>query len=318
MSYLYNLAPVALFAYARPEHTRKTVEALAANELAAETDLIIYSDAARGPMDVPAVQAVRNYLKTIGGFRSVTVHERERNFGLADSIVDGVTATVNNCGKVIVVEDDLITSLCFLRYMNNALHIYQNEECVMHVAAHMFNIDPEGLPDCFFLPPASCWGWGTWARSWRHFSCDSSHYIENFKPEDIRRFNLDDSYDYWSQVLNNHCGRMKTWAVFWYASVFANDGLCLHPRTSLVRNIGFDGSGTNCGTNDMLDFPLATRLVLDFPSQLEVNTLGLSRYESYLRKRLKGCPSTVPSLLTGRLRRWLVSLQTWVKRLVGC
>ena len=315
---MHKLAPVVLFVFARPEHTRETVEALAANDLAAETDLIVYSDAARGPMDVPAVQAVRDYLKTIGGFHSVTVHERERNFGLADSIVDGVTATVNIFGTVIVVEDDLVTSQYFLRYMNDALRIYQNEERVMHVAAHMFDIDPEGLPDCFFLPPASCWGWGTWARAWRYFSCNSAYYIENFKSDDISRFNLDDSYDYWSQVLNNHCGRMKTWAVFWYTSVFANDGLCLHPRTSLIRNIGFDGSGTNCGTDDVLDFPLATRPVLDFPSQLEVNSLGLSRYKGYLQKRLKWCPPAEPRYLRGRLRGWHVWLKAWVKRLVGC
>ncbi|MDO9582619.1 MAG: sugar transferase [Desulfomicrobium sp.] len=278
-----QLAPVVLFAYARPEHTRKTVEALAANDLAAETDLIVYSDAARGSMDVPAVHAVRDYLKTIDGFRSVTVYERERNFGLADSIVDGVTATVNNCGKVIVVEDDLVTSSCFLRYMNDALRIYQNEERVMHVAAHMFDIDPDGLPEAFFLRQSSCWGWGTWARAWQYFHRDSGDIVARFGVEDIRRFNLDGSLDYWSQLLANHEGRLKTWAVYWYACVFAQGGLCLHPRSSLVDNIGHDGSGTNCGADSSLRCTVCTLPFTQFPEVVSEHTAAMERYQRVLR-----------------------------------
>jgi len=303
-----QFAPVVLFAYARPDHTRRTVEALAANDLASKTDLVVYSDAARGPADLPAVQAVRAYLKTIGGFHSVTIHERERNYGLADSIVDGVTATVNSRGTVIVVEDDLVTSPSFLRYMNDALRIYADEERVMHVAAHMFDIALDGLPESFFLPPASCWGWGTWARAWHRFSRDSTQYLAKFNPADIRRFNLDDSYDYWRQVLDNHDGKIKTWAVFWYASIFMHDGISLHPRTSLAKNIGFDGSGTNCGTNDQLPFTLATKPILEFPTTLETNALGLSRYKDYLRAVLSGNAQISPAHVGGKLqaiRSWL-------------
>lgn len=278
-----NLAPVVLFVYARPAHTRNTVEALAANDLATETDLVVYSDAALRSMDVPAVQAVRDYLKTIDGFRSVTIYERARNFGLADSIIDGVTATVNDCGKVIVVEDDLITSSCFLRYMNDALCIYENEERVMHVAAHMFDIDPEGLPDTFFLRQSSCWGWGTWARAWQHFRRDSGDIVSRFGVDDIRRFNLDGTLDYWSQLLANHEGRLKTWAVYWYASVYGQGGLCLHPRSSLVDNVGHDGSGTNCGVNPSLRCRVCALPVMQFPEVISEHIGAMERYQGFLR-----------------------------------
>ena len=310
---MVNLAPVVLFAYARPEHTRKTVESLAVNDLAVETDLIVYSDAARGAMDAEKVQAVRDYLKTIDGFRSVTIHERERNFGLADSIIDGVTVSVDNRGKVIVVEDDLITSPYFIRYMNDALQVYQNEERVMHIAAHMFDINSRDLPEAFFLPPASCWGWGTWARAWRHFNRDSAEYIKSFRQEDIFKFNLSGSYDYWRQLLDNHDQKINTWAVFWYASVFTRGGLCLHPRTSMVCNIGFDGSGTNCGTNEQLSFPLVTQAVQDFPRQIETSVLGLSRYEDYLRSMMLGVGED-QSWWCHIFREACGRFQTWIKR----
>src|SRR5437879_4595151 len=114
-------APIALFAYNRPEHTRRTVEALRRNDLAAESDLFIFSDGAPTPEAAESVQKVRNYAGSIEGFRSVHIIARERNFGLAESIVGGVTKVCSEVGRVIVLEDDLVTSPHFLRFMNEAL-----------------------------------------------------------------------------------------------------------------------------------------------------------------------------------------------------
>jgi hypothetical protein len=280
-----NCAPVVVFAYNRPLHVQATLEALAANELAAKTDLIVYADGPRNPEAEPAVQAVRAYLQTLEGFRSVTIRTRGKNWGLADSIVDGVSTVVNDCGRVIVLEDDLLTSPFFLRYMNDALDRYADEARVMHIAGHMLDLAPGGLPEAFFLRQSSCWGWGTWARAWQHFRCDPQKLLQTFSSADIHRFNLDGAYDYWTQVEANAQGSLKTWAVFWYASVFQRRGLCLHPRSSLVRNIGFDGTGTNCGgdgEDGTANFLRETAAVREFPSTLEEHSLGLQRYRGHL------------------------------------
>src|SRR5689334_19947926 len=116
-----NLAPITLFVYNRPEHTRRTVEALLKNELAAESDLFIFSDAPKKPESDESVRMVRDYIHAITGFKSVTIIERDRNWGLADSIIDGVTSVVNQYGRIIVLEDDLVVSAHFLEYMNTAL-----------------------------------------------------------------------------------------------------------------------------------------------------------------------------------------------------
>ena len=108
-----SLAPIVLFVYNRLWHTKQTVEALQKNILAQESELFIYSDAAKDSLSCDAVIDVRKFLKTIDGFKKITVIEREKNLGLADSIVDGVTTVVNQYGKVIVLEDDLITSPFF-------------------------------------------------------------------------------------------------------------------------------------------------------------------------------------------------------------
>ena len=299
-------APVALFAYGRPEHTRMTVESLAANELAEETKVFIFSDAARSEKDFEAVNAVRRYLRGIKGFHDVNVVERSRNYGLADSIVEGITSVIEAHGKVIVLEDDIVTSPFFLRYMNDALDRYESVERVMHIAGYMMPIDfPSGaVSESVFLRHSSCWGWATWGRAWRHFHRNAETFIKAFTSTDRGRFNLDGAHDYWSQLLANHEGRLKTWAIYWYASIFSRGGLCLHPRSSLVRNIGFDGSGVNCGTDSAWCSELGTSPVSQFPSAYHEDEVAMEA----VKRSLQGKSHT--SVVAGLLR----SIKAYVTR----
>ncbi|AGW15231.1 hypothetical protein [Megalodesulfovibrio gigas] len=294
-----SLAPVALFAYARPDHLQATLAALAANALAGQTVLTIFSDGPRSEQDAAGVQAVRALVRQeqqAGRFAAVHVVERDRNWGLADSIVDGVTMLCAQHGRVIVLEDDIVTAPCFLRYMNDALTRYADTPQVMHIAGHNFDINPQGLPESFFMGHSSCWGWATWQRAWAHFSRDAAAFVRDFTAQDIHRFNLDGTYDYWAQLLANRTGALKTWAVFWYASVFRQGGLCLHPRASLVENIGHDGSGTNCGCSAQLQQCACNAPVTGFPEVLAVDPLALDRYKQCLTAlQQPAAPPVTPS-----------------------
>ena len=164
-------SPIALFVYSRPEHTRRTVESLLNNNLASESDLIVFSDAARTPQKREAVDEVRTYLTTVKGFRSVTVHHRPHNFGLAKSIIEGVTEVLQQYERVIVLEDDLVTSPFFLTYMNQALERFANDNRVVSIHGYVYPVRG-ALPEAFFLPGADCWGWATWRRGWACFNPD--------------------------------------------------------------------------------------------------------------------------------------------------
>lgn len=276
-------APIALFVYNRPAHTRKTIEALKNNELADRSELFVFSDGPRDFATSVAVSEVRSFLRSIDGFKTVHIIERPENVGLATSIIDGVTALCDSHGEVVVVEDDLITSSFFLRYMNEALERYRTDECIMHVSGYMFPIDNGGLPDSFFLRPATCWGWATWARAWKCFEKRPNALIQNMSKGSIRRFNLDDAYDYWSQVTGNATGAIDTWAVFWYASIFLMGGLCLHPARSLVRNIGLDNTGVNCGTTSRFDVDLSTYPVSVETEERVESNIAVERLKRYFR-----------------------------------
>jgi len=171
-------APIVLFVYNRPRHTRQTIEALRKNELAGESDLFIFSDAPKNEEMEEKVKEVREYIKNIDGFKKVTVIEREENRGLAKSIIEGVTKIVKEHGRVIVLEDDIVTSPYFLRFMNDALEFYKGQERVMHISGYVYPIETDGVDDTYFVKPASCWGWATWGRAWSSFKKDASIYLK--------------------------------------------------------------------------------------------------------------------------------------------
>lgn len=250
-----TLAPIILFAYNRKDHLEKTITALKQNALAIETNLFIFSDGPKIPSD-EKVSEVRKFIKTISGFKTIEITEAEKNKGLASSIVEGVTRIINKYGKAIILEDDVITSPYFLDYMNQSLDLYENDEQVMHISGYMFPIDGTKLDEAFFLKPTSCWGWATWKRAWTHFSNNIQEIEKKMTGAKKREFNMDGSHDYYSQIRLNKEKKIKTWAIFWYASCFLNNGLSLHPKKSFCHNIGIDGSGTNCAPDEVFDVQL--------------------------------------------------------------
>ena len=278
-----ELSPVILFTYNRLWHTKKTVEALQKNELAAETKLFIYSDDANSNDNRESVDRVREYIKTISGFKIVIINERSKNFGLANSIIDGVGAVVKEYGKVIVLEDDLVTSPCFLSFMNKALETYKNDEKVMHISGSVYPIDNRKLDDTYFIKPASCWGWGTWERAWSYYRKDVDYYLKIFDREMICDFNLNNSYKYFDQIKLNKKGKLDTWAIFWYASIYLKGGLSLHPKDSYVRNIGHDGSGVHCGPSSIYDVGLMGVPSSSFTKVYKESNLGRVAYENYFQ-----------------------------------
>lgn len=239
-------APIALFVYNRPSHTRQTVEALKKNALAKESDLIIYSDAPKNPEAATAVREVREYIRTISGFKTVSIIEREKNWGLANSIIDGVTSVVNERGRIIVLEDDLIVTPHFLDFMNRALDRYENEQKVIQVSGYMFPVKIEIKEDALFLPLTTSWGWATWQRAWQLFDPDAQGYARLKADSALRRrFNLDGAYDYYSMLEKQLSGQVDSWAVRWQLTAFMNGSLTIYPRHSLIVNAGFDDSGTH-------------------------------------------------------------------------
>jgi hypothetical protein len=245
-----KLAPIALFAFRRPDHLRRTIEALKANSLASSSELYIFCDGARAEGDIEAVEAVRTFASGLDGFKSVETIYRSENMGLARSIISGVSEVLEKHGRIIVIEDDLVTSPHFLRYMNEALDLYAAEPRAASIHAYVYPVS-KPLPETFFLRGSDCWGWATWARAWSYFNPDANDLIGQLVDGKLtKQFDMDGTYGFTAMLRDYAAGRNDSWAIRWHASAFVHNMLTLYPGRSLVENIGLDASGTNCEVSD--------------------------------------------------------------------
>ncbi|MEA3194825.1 MAG: hypothetical protein QOD26_3158 [Betaproteobacteria bacterium] len=282
-------APIALFAYRRPLHLKRALETLAANPLAKASRLFIFCDAARDADARSAVQEVRRLARKAAGFAAVQVIERERNFGLAASIVDGVGRLTAEYGTAIVVEDDLVLAPRFLEFMNAALERYAGEPRVMQVSGYMYPCALAGAAGSGFLPSISCWGWATWKRAWQQYDASLSGWQQvGADPRKRHAFDMEGAYDYSGMLQRTRAGSVDSWGVVWYLSVFSRNGVVLYPRKSLVSNTGFDNSGTHTdgasGPN-LGDVELwASDAPFEFPGRIEID----ERYYDESRKVILG------------------------------
>lgn len=305
-----TLAPIVLFVYNRPWHTEQTLNALKANDLADQSVLYIYADGPKkdaSPEQTEKIKEVRKLIRKEKWCTEVHIIEAESNKGLADSIVAGVTEVVNRHGKIIVLEDDIVTSPGFLKYMNDALDLYESEGKVMHITGYMYP-HLESLPETFFFNVPLCWGWATWKRAWSFYDNDSlalyKQIEENDRWQEFNKF----GGDYLGQQLKaNISGSLKTWFIKWHTTTFLGGGYTLYPGNSLVQNIGFDSSGIHNGTTDrfnvelrdqriqvddipFIENPKAAQVILRFYA-LEIEGNGKSKPKSkiqMIKKKIRG------------------------------
>lgn len=278
-------APILLFVYNRPEHVRHAIASLQQNKLAAQSQLFIYSDAARDPESRNAVEQTRQFIRTIDGFASITIIERKENWGLARSIIDGVTTQLDRFGRVIVLEDDLIVAPYFLQFMNDALETYKDEPRIGHIQACDFTQDTS-LPATFLIKWTGSWGWATWDRAWKHFNPDGTELLRQLEERNLTRtFDFNNTYGYTRMLRRQIEGKNNSWAIRWNASLFLADILSLNTGRSLVQNTGFDGSGTNCGGGGLYQSNLWMKpLPVEKISPVEESTIGRKAFERYYHR----------------------------------
>ncbi len=277
------LAPVALFVYKRPLHARMVLDSLRRNPEAVNSDLFVFSDAPKNECSASAVEEVRTLVRDTPGFRSVTVIEQDVNQGVARSIIAGVTKLTGQYGRVVVLEDDVVPSPHFLEFMNGALEQYQNVPEVVSIHAYSYPVR-RPLPETFFLRGADCWGWATWERGWKVFEPDGAKLLARLSESGKQHeFDMDGSYPYVTMLKNYVLGRNDSWAIRWHASAFLSGLLTLYPGSSLVQNIGTDGSGTHCDTTSVFSHASWGRRIHLGDIQIEESKQAREAFVEFLR-----------------------------------
>lgn len=253
------MVPIAVFVYCRYEHTKRLFESLYQNKEIDDTDIYVFSDAAKGIEKAKDVERVREYIykiKSEGKFHSFKIVENKENKGLANSIIDGVTEILKNHEAVIVLEDDLIVSKDYLQFMNDALNYYKGDVKVGAVTGFSYRL--KGLKkykkDVYIARTGNCLGWGTWKEIWNQVDWDISDY-EKFQKDRKMREEFDKIQYGISRLLDAQVeGRVDSWAVRWDYHFWKNSLLTVYPSKSRVRHEGYDMSATHCTMEDEKKF----------------------------------------------------------------
>lgn len=278
-------APIALFTFKRPVHTRAALIALLANPEIYMSPLYIFCDGARNQAEHADVAASRATVRSLAPAHAVII-ERENNLGVDVSIVTEVGELCGRYGRVIVVEDDLEVSPSFLAYMNTALDRYESVHQVVQISGYMFPVNFSTAHTAVFLPYMTSWGWGTWSRALKHFDGAGHCYIKLVNSFSQRRkFDLDGAYPYFRMLRKNIKKAVPAWDIMFYLSIFFSNNVVLHPVNSLVRNNGFDGSGTTCGRYYMKENSLDTSADVIFPEFVSIDSVAYAAVKKYLRKQ---------------------------------
>jgi hypothetical protein len=253
------------------------------NYLANKSDLIIFSDCNKNNFDKLEVQNVRTYLKLIDGFKSVTVHESPINKGLANSIIGGITTVFETYDKVIVLEDDLVTSPNFLDFMNESLEMFKNDSSVFSISGFSFNLNLENKlkTDAYFLNRGWSWGWATWKNRWADLDWEVLNYKDFKRDKKAQKEFSKGGSDLNRMLAKQISGKLDSWAIRWFYNQFKRKGLTLYPVYSKIKNEGFGKNATHTGGSSkryIPQFDEKANVNFNYPTQIELTTIAQKRF----------------------------------------
>ena len=289
-----NLAPIVIFTYNRLYTLQQLVSSLKQCYLSEESELYIFSDGPKNVMDDESIKHIRAYIIKITGFKKVTSFNFDKNLGLANSIIGGVTKMFENFDSVIVLEDDLQVSKNFLQYMNDSLPYFKNEKRVFSISGYNIPMS-ESLNYKYYTYltfRASSWGWASWRDRWQTIDWE----VKDFKqfrnnPEKIRAFNRAGS-DMFGMLKRQQQGKINSWAIRWCYHQYKNNYYSVYPIVSKIKNGGFNEMASNSNSYNRYDSKLdnGSQMNFKFPPKLEENEELLTLFKSFynIRSRVKG------------------------------
>jgi len=273
--------PVVVFVYKRLTETMRTIESLIQNPESSSTDLIVFIDGAKDDFEQLEVNRVAQYVSNLTSFKSLEIIQRQSNFGLANSFINGISEVLSKFDAAIFLEDDNLLSRDFLKYMNLTLSKYLKDSKVLAVTGYSFPLIPRKTKP-YFIHGAGTWSMGTWARSWKLFESDAVSALQ--KVDDCGLSSKMNLYgiDFYSMLEKQAKGEIDSWGVRWWATAVIHQMVTLYPGMPLCVNIGGNAQGTHTLTSDPLmnkESNLSQNFEFVFPKSLKPSRMILIRFK---------------------------------------
>ncbi|MCO5934655.1 hypothetical protein NAF17_03800 [Mucilaginibacter sp. RB4R14] len=249
---------IGVFCYSRANKLKRCISSLLKNPECSNMDIVFFSDGYKGEADKPGVLETRDHINTITGFRNVIKHFRDRNFSTGPNFQDGLKFLCDNYDEFIIVEDDLIVSANYIKFLMDGLNFYRNKQTVFCLTAYVYPINVSHYSyDTIIYKRFCSYGWAGWSDRFTNVIWDPKELqgMIDHSPGFIYRLN-EEGYDLGRMIKKQLSGKISTWDVQLQVHVSENYLKVVYPVLSKVNNIGFDEESTNTFGVDFLKTPL--------------------------------------------------------------
>lgn len=238
-------SPVILTVYNRPEHFRTCVTSLQANQGANQTTLYISSDGPKSPKDVGEVEKVRQVIQEISGFKEIVVFAPSEN--TQGKIKAQVVAEVKaRHAAYIFAEDDIFFAPDFLTFVNSGLRAFAGNQEILAVCGYLYPDFPVATQSQLYLKCFTAWGYGTWSDRAAFSERQAEVAREIFSNKTLFHTaskHLPHTIRLSREILR---GNLVAGDITACNRLFIEEKFCIFPPATLVKNMGFDGSGEHC------------------------------------------------------------------------
>jgi len=246
-----NYAPIVVSVYDRPNHFKACVESLAKNKGAEKTLLFISSDGPRDAISAEKVRAVRDYIKTIKGFKEVFAFCPEENTSgkIKRSVYERIKS---DFPRYIRTEDDNVFSPYALKYFNQGLDLFEDDPRIHAICGYIYPRFPSGGHEQVYLQCLAGWGVAFWRDKDIYPGFDGKAIAKEVLSNKQLFKKVNNCLPHMAPMVKLIVdGKLKAGDVSRCNYIIKNDQICVFPSISLVRNIGNDGTGEHCGVNEI-------------------------------------------------------------------
>ena len=280
-----NIAPLVIFSFNRPNKIKKLFKSLKKNRLSKFSKIYIFQDNFKLKKDRKNIEQNIRFFNSLKGFKKIKFILRKKNYGFYKNFYGGLNYFFKYEKKGIILEDDLIVSKYFLNYMNEALNKYEANKKLWHISGWNYDIKIQNKHDAYFGKHISSWGWATWRDRFLKYEKKPKKLLK-WTHKQIKKFNLNDSYNFYSQIIRNNTGALDTFGIFWYATIFKNNGFTLFPKKSLVINNGVGKDATHTKKIDVfINKKISQKECFIFPDEVIEDSIISKKIENYFKKK---------------------------------
>ena len=268
--------PILLLFFNRSKNVKKLIDRL---KITKPKKIFISVDGPRknNSKDLIEIRKILEIITTINWNCEVTKNINSVNLGCKVCVTNAINWFFSKNEYGIILEDDCIPGNDFFNFCEYNLKKYKNNDKIMQISGNNFLLNDELCEASYYFSTINdIWGWATWKRAWDHYKIDISDYNYKKDYKMLLNYYKNKSIVKWMKKYFDNSIRKENdiWSTQWTYAMIKADGITIVPKVNLVKNIGFDRSGT---TKDNFSFKIYSEIeakqlkVIKDPKDIKVN-----------------------------------------------